>query len=183
MNSTNDSLTRAIRTARMVRLAAVAAAGCFVAGRLRGVANSPQNLLQSTQLMLWGGVLLGLAAVAAIGVFELAGGRLPRTPLHPPAGPGWSARQQRRFVLSWTVVLAIVAIALFTAAAAGVVYLLAPSLAGGRALLSDVDPATKLRWVASVGVVVGGAFYVVSLPSLLADLAEVAREGNTRVPC
>jgi magnesium-transporting ATPase (P-type) len=120
MNSTNASLTPAIRAARVVRLAAVAGAGWFVAGRLRGIANPPQNLLQSTQLMLWGGALMGLAAVAAIGLFELAGGRLPRTPLHPPATPGWSVRQQRRFVLSWTVVLAIVAIAFFTAVAAGV---------------------------------------------------------------
>ena len=64
----------------------------------------------------------------------------------------------------------------------GVVYL-APSLASGRRLLSAVDPSTKLRWVASAGAVVGGEFYVVSLPSLLADLAKIAREGNSRVPC
>ena len=65
----------------------------------------------------------------------------------------------------------------------GVVYLLSPSLAGRRGLLSGVDPFTKLRWVASAGAVIGGGFYVVGLPSLLADLAEIAREGNSRVPC
>ena len=59
----------------------------------------------------------------------------------------------------------------------------APSLAGGRGLLSGVDPFTKLRWVASACAVIGGGFYVVSLPSLLADLAKIAREGNSRVPC
>lgn len=182
MNSTNASPVAAIRTASMVRLAAVAGGGWFVAGRLRASAYPPQSLVQTAEVMLWGGALVGLAAVAAMELFDLVGGRLPRTPLHPPAGPGWSPGQQRRFVLSWVVVLAITAAAFFTAVVGGAVYLLAPSLEGGRALLSGVDPATKLRLVGAAGVTLGAGFFVVGLPRLVASLAEVARNGNSRVP-
>ena len=40
------------------------------------------------------------------------------------------------------------------------------------------DPATKLRVVTGPGTVAGGGSFIVSLPSFVTDLPEIARIGN-----
>lgn len=46
-----------------------------------------------------------------------------------------------------------------------------------RTAVIRTDPATKLRLVTGAGTLLGGGFFVVSLPSFVADLAEIARDG------
>ena len=46
-----------------------------------------------------------------------------------------------------------------------------------RTAVIRTDPATMPRLVTGAGTLVSGGFFVVSLPSFVADLPEIARDG------